>query len=54
MAASPPTKYTCADYRDEMRLLGLRRRLEKQDLTEEEQRRLREEILEIEQKLAMD
>jgi len=54
MAASPPGKYTCADYRDEMRLLGLRRRLEKQDLTEEERRRLLEEIVEIERRMAMD
>ena len=54
MPASPPNKYTCADYRDEMRLLGLRRRLEKQDLTEEERRRVLEEVREIERKMAMD
>lgn len=54
MNPSPLRKYTCADYREEMRLLGLKRRLEREDLPEEERRRLTEEIERIERCMAMD
>ena len=43
-----PKKYTCADYRKEMMLLGLRRQLNKEDLTEEERDRIKTEIKELE------
>ena len=46
-------RYTCSDYREEMRLLGLRRRLEQAGLPEEERRRLTEEIEALERTLAM-
>jgi hypothetical protein len=40
--------YTCSDYRLEMMLLGLRRRLHEEDLSEEEKDRLLKEIQKIE------
>lgn len=40
--------YTCAEYREEMMLLGLRRRLANHTLTEEERRKLLEEIEKLE------
>ena len=49
-----PGKYTCAEYREEMLLLGLKRRLETPDLSESEKRRLTEEIRELEKKMGMD
>jgi len=36
--------YTCSDYRKEMILIGLVRRLKQEDLTEEERRRIKAEI----------
>jgi hypothetical protein len=47
-------KYTCADYRTEMTLLGLKHRLEKDDLTEEEKKEILAQIekLEADMKLA--
>lgn len=54
MKPSPLRKYTCADYREEMRLLGLRRRLERDDLSEEERERLRTEVEAIEQSLSLN
>lgn len=53
MKPSPLRTYTCSDYREEMRLLGLKRRLEREDLTEEERLRLQEEIAAVERALAM-
>ena len=41
-------KYTCNDYREEMILLGLKRRLYKQDLSEEERKEIQREIERIE------
>ena len=40
--------YTCSDYRLEMMLLGLRRRLHEEELPEEEKDRLLNEIQKIE------
>jgi len=40
--------YTCSDYRLEMILLGIRRRLHEDDLLEDERERLLEEIQKIE------
>ena len=49
-----PKKYTCADYRKEMILLGLRRRLEESELTAEERVRLIAEIKELESEMGME
>ncbi|GAB4276850.1 MAG: hypothetical protein Kow0092_32620 [Deferrisomatales bacterium] len=51
----PPRKrtYTCSDYRDEMRLLALKRRLEQEGVPEEERRRLREEVARLEREMRM-
>ncbi len=40
--------YTCSDYRLEMILLGIRRRLHEEDLLEDEKERLLKEIRKIE------
>lgn len=45
--------YTCAHYREEMRLLGLRRRLEQEGVTREERDRLLREIERLERSMAM-
>jgi hypothetical protein len=47
-------KYTCNEYREEMRLLGLRRRLEQQSLSEDERAKLVAEIESLERAMAMD
>ena len=47
-------KYTCNDYREEMRLLGLNRRLEENDLSTIEKRRLKAEISRLEKAVQMD
>ncbi|MFO7783675.1 MAG: hypothetical protein ACQET7_05870 [Thermodesulfobacteriota bacterium] len=47
-------QYTCMEYRQEMVLLGLRRRLEQEDLTEEERRALKARLLELESEMDMD
>ena len=49
--ASPA--YTCAEYRQEMVLLALRRKLLLADLTEEERLRLADEIARLEEELGM-
>lgn len=40
--------YTCSDYRLEMMLLGMRRRLHEEEMPEEEKERLLKEIQKIE------
>ncbi len=47
-------KYTCNDYREEMVLLGLRKRLNNPDLTKEEKASLLKDIKEIEKRMGMD
>ena len=49
-----PKKYTCADYRKEMILLGLRRRLHDKDITAEERDRIMTEIRELESDMGME
>lgn len=44
-------KYTCQDYRQEMILLGLQRRLSQTDLSEEERRIVIEEIQKLESEM---
>lgn len=46
-------KYTCVDYRSEMKLLGLKRRLEEDNLSEEEKARIIGEIEELEEEMKM-
>ncbi len=53
MKPSPERRYGCADYRDEMRLLGLRRRLERGDLPPQERERLAAEVADLERRLGL-
>ena len=46
-------EYTCLDYRSEMRLLGLKRRLKEKDLSEEEKALILQEIEELEKAMKM-
>ncbi len=46
--------YTCKDYREEMMLLGLKKRLHSVDLPEGERRIIKRQIEEIEKKMRMD
>jgi hypothetical protein len=48
------TKYTCSDYRTEMRLLGLKKRLHENDLSKSEKQDLEAEIVRLEKILQMD
>lgn len=54
MKPSSLRTYTCSDYREEMRLLGLRRRLEGGELTEDERQALTAEIEAAERALTLD
>ncbi len=47
-------KYTCNDYRNEMILNGLRRRLELENPDEKEKQELIKEIKEIEKAMGLD
>jgi hypothetical protein len=47
-------KYTCSEYREEMILLGLKRRLAEPGLPEKEKRLLIERIGKLEQEMGMD
>ena len=54
MTADPGHQvYTCNEYRQEMVLLALRRKLLLADLTEEERQRLSEEIARLEEEIGM-
>lgn len=53
MQPSPLRTYTCSDYREEMRLLALKRRLAQDGLTDEERRRVAAEIERLERAMAM-
>lgn len=44
-------QYTCKDYREEMILLGLRQKLLQPQLTDEEKKKLTEEIVRLEKAL---
>ena len=48
------SKYTCADYREEMAILGLRRRLRDENITEEQKRAIIEEIKRLEAVMQID
>ena len=47
-------EYTCVDYRSEMKLLGLKRRLEEENLTEDERSQIAHEIKELEKEMEMN
>jgi len=47
-------KYTCSDYREEMRLIGLQKRLNEETLSSTEKRVIKAEIAELEKNLQMD
>jgi hypothetical protein len=50
---SKKRKYTCSDYREEMILLGLKRRLNEEDLGADERREIAKEIEDIEKKMGI-
>ena len=47
-------EYTCLDYQSEMKLLGLKRRLGEEDLTEEERAQIVREIEELKKDMKMN
>lgn len=47
-------KYTCNEYRQEMMLLGLKRRLEDPELPDAEKKRLYEKVRQLERQMGMD
>jgi SMC interacting uncharacterized protein involved in chromosome segregation len=47
-------KPTCSDYRQEMILLGLQRRLAKEDLSETEKKAIKAEIEKLEKEIQLD
>jgi hypothetical protein len=46
-------KYTCEDYRSEMMLVALRKKLAEEDLSTKEKARLLEEIKKLEQEMEL-
>jgi len=48
------SRYSCQDYREEMRLLGLKRRLARENLSEKEKRALIREIEKLESAMGID
>ncbi len=46
--------YTCSDYREEMRLIGLKKRLHEESLSPTEKQVIEAEINELEKILQMD
>ena len=51
MSSNSP--YTCNEYREEMVLLGLQRRLHAEDISEEERKSLKERIKDLEASMGM-
>lgn len=47
-------KYTCREYREEMTLLGLRKRLNSPGLSDDERRKIKEEIHKLESAMGME
>ena len=48
------TKYTCSDYREEMRLLGLKKQLNEKNLSKSEKQAIEAEIVKLEKILHLD
>jgi hypothetical protein len=46
--------YNCSDYREEMRLIGLRKRLNEENLSRTEKHVIETEIAKLEKNLQMD
>jgi hypothetical protein len=46
--------YSCRDYREEMRLIGLRKRLNEENLSRTEKQIIETEIAKLEKNLQMD
>ncbi len=44
-------KYTCEDYRSEMQLVAIKKRLQQENLTKEEKLKLIEEIKQLEEEM---
>ena len=49
----PKRKYTCNDYREEMRLLGLKNRLNEKNLSKTEKQIIEAEITKLEKALQL-
>ena len=49
-----PGRYTCTEYREEMILLGLQKKLASKDLTPEERAKILKEITEVEKQMGMN
>jgi len=49
----PPANYTCREYREEMQLLALRRRLNDPSLSDAEKKKVLAEIKRLETKMNM-
>jgi len=49
--SSPTNTYTCNEYREEMILLALQRKLQNSDLSSEERGQLEKEIIELEKQI---
>jgi len=47
-------KYTCSDYREEMRLVGLKKRLNEENLSRTEKKTIETEIAKLEEALQLD
>lgn len=47
-------EYTCEDYQSEMKLLGLKKRLEEENLGQDEKAHIVQEIRELEKAMKMD
>ena len=54
MLMSQKKKYTCSDYREEMRLIGLKKRLHEEDLNPTEKEFLKAEITKLETALQLN
>ncbi|MDR0476545.1 MAG: hypothetical protein LBH14_01205 [Desulfobulbaceae bacterium] len=52
--APSASSYTCNDYRAEMMLLAMRRKLQNDGMNEDEADRLRQEIAHLEKQIGMD
>ena len=50
----PKKTYSCNDYREEMRLLGLKKRLNENNLSKAEKQTIEAEIVKLERALQMD
>jgi len=51
---SQKKRYTCSDYREEMRLIGLKKRLNENDLNPTEKELLKAEIAKLEEALQLN